>query len=344
MVQRSLDTNYTVIIEKYHRMKQWQMIIVVLLLCSGWLPPAAIRAERDRPVRIGALTASWGPTPMIVGLRDGLLELGYREDEDFVLGVRFTQGDLTALTDAARELISYEVDLIFASEDAAAIAARQATRHIPVGYTGVSNPVEMGLVRSFATPSGNVTGVTDFAFELTAKRLELFQKMMPNLQRILVPYDANSTTALAGVKAYRDAARRLGIVAVERPVRTMKEAQETLAQVHKGEVDGIVQWPSPALNIAGFILEATTQRGIPAIFAGSFWAERGALATYGPDFHKTGKQAARLVDKILKGANPATIPVEVNSNIEFIINLKTAQALGLTIPPEILFQATKVIH
>ncbi len=117
-----------------------------------------------------------------------------------------------------------------------------------------------------------------------------------------------------------------------------------LAQVRQGQIDGILPWPSSALNIQGFILEATTQRGIPAIFAGSFFAERGALATYGPDFHETGRQAARLVDKILKGAKPAEIPVEVNSKIEFAINLKTAKQLGITIPPIILYQATKVIR
>ncbi len=319
-------------------------IVLIALVVSGGLLSSVGAAERNRPIRIGALTASWGPTPMIVGLRDGLLELGYREDKDFVLGVRFTQGDLAALPEAARELVSYGVDLIFTSEDAPAIAAQQATRQIPIVFAAVTDPVGMGLVESFALPGGNVTGVTDLGLALSAKRLELFREIIPNLQRILVPYDINSATAPAAVKAYRDAAHRLGIVMLERPLRTMEEARATLAQLRLGEVDGILQWPSSALNISGFILEATAQRGIPAIFAGSFWAERGALATYGPDFHETGRQAARLVDKILKGAKPAEIPVEVNSKIEFVINLKTAKALGLTIPPSVLFQATKVIR
>ncbi len=319
-------------------------VTLVLFLVSCGLLPSLEAAERGRPIQIGALTASWGPTPMIVGLRDGLLELGYREDKDFVLGVRFTQGDLAALPEAARELVSYGVDLIFTSEDDPAIAAQQATCQIPIVFAAVTDPVGMGLVESFARPGGNVTGVTDLGFALSAKRLAVFREMIPNLQRILMPYDINSATAPAAVKAYRDAVHRLGIVMLERPLRTMEEARATLAQVRRGEVDGILQWPSSALNIPGFILEATAQRGIPAIFAGSFWAERGALATYGPDFHETGRQAARLVDKILKGAKPAEIPVEVNSKIEFVINLKTAKTLGLTIPPLVLYQATKVIR
>jgi putative ABC transport system substrate-binding protein len=216
--------------------KRCQTVVIMLLLCSGLFSPVIGRTERNRPIRIGALTAAWGPTPMIVGLRDGLLDLGYREDEDFVLGVRFTQGDLTALTDAARELVSYEVDLIFTSEDAPAIAAQHATRQIPIVFASVSDPVGMGLVQSFAQPGGNVTGVTDLSFELGAKRLELLREMVPNLQRTLVPYDANSATALATVKAYREAAHRLGIVMLERPIRTMEEARTTLAQVHEDEL------------------------------------------------------------------------------------------------------------
>ena len=202
----------------------------------------------------------------------------------------------------------------------------------------------MGLIRSFARPGGNVTGVTDLSLELSAKRLELFQELIPNLKRVLVPYDRNSESSLAAVKTYRDAAQRLGITILERPVATMEEARDALAQVRRSEIDGILQRPSASLNIQGFTLEATRQRGIPAIFSGSFLAERGALATYGPDFHESGRQAARLVDKIIKGTNPADIPVEANSQIEFIINLKTAKNLGLTIAPEVLFQADKLIR
>ena len=131
---------------------------------------------------------------------------------------------------------------------------------------------------------------------------------------------------------------------VEKPVQTEAEARAILDRVRKGEVDGLLQPRGSSLNIPGFVLEASAKRGIPSIFSGAFWVERGALASYGPDFYETGRQAARLVDKILKGASPAEIPVETNSKIEFAINLKTAKALGLTIPPLILFQATKVIR
>jgi putative ABC transport system substrate-binding protein len=310
-----------------------------MTLCAA----AVGAAEHGRPWRIGALTASWGPTPWMVGLRDGLLALGYRENEHFVIGVRFTQGDLAALPAAARELVQYGVDFIIATGAAEVRAAQLATTRIPI-LCRCEDPVELGVVQSFARPGGNVTGVTHLSIDLAPKRLQVFQELIPGLKRVLFPYNANDTQSVARATVYRDAARRLGIELVEKPVRTEAEAQATLAQVRQGEVDGILAPESTSLNLPGFVLEATVQRAIPTMFEAAFWVEQGALASYGPDYYDSGRQAARLVDKILKGANPAEIPVEVNSKIEFAINLQTAQQLGLTIPPEVLYQAHQLIR
>jgi putative ABC transport system substrate-binding protein len=318
--------------------------LIVLLFIEGVLLDIAMAAERERPFRIGMLTSSWGPTPQVVGLRDGLEALGYREDEDFVLGVRFTQGDITALPDAAHELVQYGVDLIFTSENHPPIAAQKATTEIPIVFTTVNDPVSLGLIESFARPGGNITGVTELYGNLGPKRMEVFADMLPGLKRILIPYDTADTIAVQELKAHREAARRLGIELVERGVRTQAEARKLLARVNTSNADGIVSFRCCSLNIPGFILEATSKQGVPAIFEARFWVERGALASYGPDYYTSGKQAARLVDKILKGANPADIPVEVNSKIEFAINLKTAKTLGLTISPEMLYRADKIIR
>ncbi len=328
------------------RGRQWQrMIIFLLLLVSAWLLPGGVCAgERNRPIRIGVLTPSWGPPPQVIGLRDGLLELGYTEGEQFVIGVRFTQGDITALLTAARELVKLGPDFIFAHRDGAAKAAKNATDRIPIVFVGVDDPVGIGLIKSFARPGGKITGVTDLRLELGPKRLEVFHEMVPGLKRVLYPYNPTDTYSVMGAKVYREAARRLGIELVEKTVRTEEEARVALAQVRKGEVDGILRPASPSLNIPGFILEAATQHAIPTMFNSTFWVERGALASYGPDEYETGRQAARLVDKILKGAKPAEIPVEVNTKIRFAINLKVAKALGLVIAPEVLYRANKVIR
>ena len=213
-------------------------IIAFVLVSGGLLTGSAGAEERTYPVKIGMLTESWGPTPAMVGLRDGLLELGYRENEQFVLGVRFTQGDLTALPAAARELVQYGVDLIFTSEDSPAKAAQMATTRIPIVFSYVSDPVGLGLIQSFAHPGGNITGMTGLYLELSPKRLEVFREIVPGLKRVLFLYDAADVDSVAEAKVYRDAAHRLGIVLVEKVVRTEAEAQATLAQVRKGETDG----------------------------------------------------------------------------------------------------------
>jgi putative ABC transport system substrate-binding protein len=319
--------------------------LVALLVSSRLLAGDVGAEERAQPVKIGVLTSSWGPTPQVVGLRDGLLELGYRENEQFVLGVRFTQGDLAALPAAAHDLVQYGVDIIFAENDDSAKAAQMATSRVPIVFTGGADPVGRGLIQSFARPGGNITGVTGLYLELSPKRLEVFHEIVPGLKRVLFPYDAADAHAVAAAKVYREAAHRLGIELTEKAVRTAGEAQATLAQTSKGEVDGILMPPfSLSLNIPGFILEATSQRAIPTMFNSAFWVEHGGLASYGPDLHEMGRQAARLVDKILKGANPAEIPVEVSPKVEFVINLKVAKALGLTIAPEVLYRADRIIR
>ena len=142
----------------------------------------------------------------------------------------------------------------------------------------------------------------------------------------------------------RAAARRLGITLMERAVHTQEEAQATLTTLQPGEVDGVLVPRCCALNIPGFILDATTQRGMPAMFESPFFVEHGGHASYGPDLYASGKMAARLVDKIRKGVAPAAIPMEVNPKIELVINLKAAQALGLTIAPEVLYRADRLIR
>jgi ABC-type uncharacterized transport system substrate-binding protein len=324
---------------------QWQIALIIFLVSNGLFGDSGAAAERARPIRIGVLTESWGPTPTAVGLRDGLLALGYRENEQFVLGVRFTQGDLAALPAAARELVQLGVDLIFISASVrAAKAAQMATDRIPIVFAGVGDPLGSGLVQSFARPGGNITGVTNLSLDLSPKRLELFRQTIPTLKRVLYPYNPADTYAMAELGVYRDAARRLGIELVEQTVHSEEEAQATLAQLEKGHVDGILSPDSLSFNVPGFVLEAVSLQAIPTMFAAAFWVEGGGLVSYGPDLYATGRQSARLVDKILKGVDPAEVPVEVSSTIEFAINLKVAKALGIAIAPEILYQADRLVR
>lgn len=316
----------------------------MFLVGSGFLIGGVGAAERGKPVRIGVLTESWGPTPHVVGLREGLKELGYREDKDFVIGVRFTQGDTAALPSAARELVARGVDILFAGGPTAANAAQMATKRVPIVFAEVPDPLGGGLIQSFARPGGNATGVTDLNIELGPKRLEIFSEMIRGMKRVLFPYDANDSYGVAEAKVYRDEARRLGLVLVEKPLKNHEEAQTGLARVRKNEFHGIVAPRSISLNIPGFVVEAASQRAIPTMFSTTFWPENGGLAAYGVALYESGRRAARLVDKILKGANPAEIPVEVNEKLELVINLKIAKAQGIKIAPEVLYRANRVIR
>jgi putative ABC transport system substrate-binding protein len=157
-------------------------------------------------------------------------------------------------------------------------------------------------------------------------------------------YDPADENSRAGVRIYREAARQLGLTLVERPVRSREEAQASLARVRKDEVDGIVSTSSMSLNLPGLVLEATSQQQVATMFNAAFWVEQGALAGYGPDFYESGRQAARLVEKIFKGESPASIPVETNPRVELAVNLKVASALKVQISPVALQRANRLIE
>ena len=315
--------------------------VFAFLLVSFFTTNAAVAAE---PVKIGVLNEGWGPTPASVGLRDGLKSLGYREGEQFVMGTRFTQGDAKALPAAARELLKAGSDILFTCGTNPSKAAQAVTTSVPIVFAeAVADPVGLGLVQSIARPGGNVTGVTDLLDELVPKRIELFKEMLPGLKRIVLVYDASAPGAKEAMRRNRDAARQVGITLIERAVKSEAEARATIAAARKSE-DGVISGGAMTFNIPGVVLDAALQQRIPTMFNASFFAERGALSSYGPDLYESGRQAARIMDKIIKGAKPATIPVEENSRIELVINVKAAKALGVAISPAAVQRATRIVE
>jgi putative ABC transport system substrate-binding protein len=240
--------------------------------------------------------------------------------------------------------VEQEIDILFTNNPAPAKAAQTATNRIPIVFYGAGDPIGLGLIKSFARPGGNITGVTDLDLELDSKRLEIFKEMIPGLTRVLLPYDKSEAFSIAQAKVYRESARRLKITLTEKAVLTQEEAEAAFDGIRKNEVQGIVVPRSLSFNIPGLAVKATSRQRIPTMFFGPWYVEQGGLASYGPDFYESGRQAARLVDKILRGTNPREIPVEVNNNIEFVVNLKIATALGIKIVPEVLYRATRVIR
>jgi len=305
----------------------------------------ALAQRPARLIQIGALTESWGPTPAIIGLRDGLVALGYREDKDFTIGIRFTQGESGGLLTAARELVRRGADIIVTTEGGnTAQAAKLATNRIPIVFIGGGDPVQLGLVQSLARPGGNLTGIASLDIELAPKRLEIFRELVSGLRRVLLVYDATSKSAGEQIEPYRAAARSLGLTLVERPVRSQEEAGAIISGLRKGDVDGIFAPRVLSLNIPGFIVATAVTSTIPTMFQARFFAEQGGLASYGATDAELGRQAARLVDRILKGSKPADLPVEQPTKFELVINLKTAKSLGLTIPRPLMQRADQLIE
>ncbi len=331
-------------IQKRPRGLKWLALCAMFLIVSGLFPGGSRAAERDRPVRIGVLTEGFGPTTGTVGLRDGLKELGYRENKDFFIGVRFTQGDTSALPEVARELVEQGVDILFTEGRSPAKAAQMATKTIPIVFAGGGDPIGLGLIQSFSRPGGNITGISELDLELGPKRLEIFKVIIPGLKRVLFPYSAIDPYSVSEAKMHRQAARNLKIELIEKAVRTEDEVKAVLTNLKKGDIHGIVSPRPMTLNIPGYVREAGSRLSMPTMFASTFFAENGGLASYTPLTYESGRMAARLVDKILKGESPGEIPVEANHKIELVINLRVAKALGIKIAPEVLYRANRVIR
>jgi putative ABC transport system substrate-binding protein len=311
---------------------------ILVLLCAA--PALAL----DRPVRIGVLTPAWGPPGGLDRLVEGLIDLGYRENEDFVIGVRFTQGDISALPAAAKAMVEDGVDVLIADNEPAVKAVQQATSTHPIIFMGVGDPTGRGLIASYNRPGGNVTGVAGLDLEVSGKRLQLFRDLIPGLKRVLLPYDKHNNYDAAQAELYRAAAQRLRIELVDRPLESEKQARAALAEARKGTIDGMIAPQDVSLNIPGLVLEFGQKEGIPAMFASSVYLAGGGIASYGGSRDAAGRQAARLIDKIIRGADAAGLPVETVQSLEFVINLKTAEGLGLAIPREVLFQADRIIR
>ena len=296
-------------------------------------------------MRIGGLTVSWGWTPGLVGLREGFLELGYREGEDFVIGVRFTGGDVAGLEAAARDLLAQGADILV-------FGRGRPLRWPPLPpQLGSPSSWQPAAIRCdegwpIATPAlaaispASPTSVSI----LPPSAWRCSGRSSPGLRRVLFAYDSADRSSGAEAAAYRDWAHRLGLTLVERPIRGRVAAEALFSKLKRGEVDGMLGPHSLTSNIPGLVFEAASRLAVPAMFVELFYVEQGGLANFGPNSHASGRQAARLVDKIIKGSKPATIPIEVSSKIEFAINLKAAQALGLVIPREVLYQADRIIQ
>jgi putative ABC transport system substrate-binding protein len=308
--------------------------------------PAVTRAQQAGKVdRIGFLSLGSGPTAPVT-FREGLRELGYVEGRNLIIEYRWAAGKAERLPEMAAELVRLKVEVIVGVTTPGIEAARRATSTIPIVMAAVADPVGSGLVASIARPGGNVTGLTLMSTELVGKRLQLVRELLPKATRVAVlAYHGYTSATRPYLEQMRAAAQQMGVQLV---VQEVKEAGDlpgafTAMQRERAQALDVRGSPFSAQN-AKRIVELAAHHRLPAMYDTRSFVEAGGLVSYGPSVPEMFRRAAFYVDRILKGAKPADLPVEQPTKFELVINLKAAKALGLTIPPALLVRADQVIQ
>lgn len=281
--------------------------------------------------------------PALAPLRESLQRLGYEDGKSIHLDYR-NQADEEAARRTARAFVRERVDLIVAFENQAIRAAQAATSDIPVIFAHVSDPVAAGFVTSLARPGSNLTGVADYVGELQDKRIQILGEIV-RLRRLLVLVDPTDPATARLMADLTRVAPQLKVQLVERRATTEADITKIFASLKKGEVDGaVIISPKLVTNFPSLILRLSLARQIPLAHHRKALVEQGALFSYGPNFLEVGQAIAAYIDRILKGARPADLPVQQAGRLDLVINLKTARALGLTVPPSLLLRADQVIE
>jgi putative tryptophan/tyrosine transport system substrate-binding protein len=317
--------------------------LATLALALLVTPLAAEAPPAGKVPRIGFLAP--GPTPMnVAALREGLRELGYVEPTNLILEARWGDGRLDRLPELAADLVRFGIDVIVTDSTAAALAAKEATATIPIVMgTGSSDPVGRGLAASIARPGGNVTGLT--LPSLNGKRLELLKEAVPSLTRVAYIWNPANPGGQNDVRNAEAAARTLGLQLHPLGVKSDGDLDAAFARAGRDGVRGLVVMADFVLyGLRGRIVELAAQYRLPGIYETKAFVEAGGLLAYGVNVPANFRRAAALVDKILKGAKPADLPIESPARIELFVNLKAAKGLSLTIPPSVLARADEVIE
>jgi ABC-type uncharacterized transport system substrate-binding protein len=328
------------------RFRRRQFLIAASALLAA--PLAAEAQQAEKVYRIGVLGSSSRAAYLYLAeaLEQGLRDQGYVEGRNLILEYRFAEGRPERLPSMAAELVRLKVDLLVAPNNPHARAAMQATSTIPIVMYLAGDPVGEGLVSSLARPGGNITGLTlDVTLETWGKRLQFLKDLVPQISRVAVLWNSAFQPNTSRWKPTQDAARKLGVTLLSAEIREADDLDKAFATMVRGGAEGCLVFGDPATlalrnQIAGL---AATNR-LPAVYPWREGVDAGGLLAYGPDFRYLARRAAIYIDKILRGAKPGDLPMEQPTRFELIVSVKTAKALGLTIPPWFLAQADHVVE
>jgi ABC-type uncharacterized transport system substrate-binding protein len=279
------------------------------------------------------------------GFKAGMRELGYTEGKGYAIEQRFAQGDLARLPALVAELLALKVDVIVPSGTPAAVAARNATRELPIVIATVGDPVGNGLAATLRRPGGNVTGLTSINVELYTKRLDLLHQILPGMHRVGLLYNPDNPGAVLVLKQFESDCGKLGFKSIRAPARKAEEIAAAFMTLQRDKAQGLVVSNSSTNSAGrGSIIEHATKNRLPAIYGQSLAADAGGLISYAPNIPDQYPRAAAYADKIFKGAKPGDLPIEQPNKFETVVNLKTAKALGIKIPDIVMLRADRVIE
>jgi ABC-type uncharacterized transport system substrate-binding protein len=322
-------------------MKRRQFIALLGSAAAAW-PLAASAQQRPTKIpRIGIIDEA----PIWDNFRRGLNELGYVEGRDIAIEYRSARGQPDQLAAVASDLASLSVDVIVTSGSAATHAAQQATTMIPIVMIAIGDPVRAGFVRSLARPGGNITGNTILGTEMAAKRVQLLKEFIPSVSRVAFLWNPNNASHLAYLEEWRAVTPKLGVEALLVELNRSDQLEPAFAAMMRERPDALSMTADPFhLSHIGWIIDYVANNRLPAIYVVKENVAAGGLMSYGPSLPDLYRRAAGYVHKILQGTKPADLPVEQPVTFELAVNLKTANALGLTVPPTLLATADEVIE
>jgi putative ABC transport system substrate-binding protein len=326
----------------------WRSAVSLSLTSVLFLLCFSVEAQQPKPnARIGFLGATSAPVEAarIAAFRQGLRELGYEEGKNIIIEWRWADGILEELPVLAAELVHLNVDVLVAGGSTSTAAAKQATSKIPIVTAQVNDPVGSGLVASLARPGGNLTGLSTLVPEISGKRLEILKEVVPKLTRVAVFGDSTAPGNSQSIKETELAARPFKLQIEYHDVADSKQIEPSFRESVRERSDAILLLAAPVLISARNQITAITAKNrLPAIYPQKEYVNVGGLMSYGVSIVDLYRRTATYVDKLLKGSKPADLPIEQPSKFEFIINLKAAKQIGLTIPPNVLARADKVIR
>ena len=325
-------------------MKRREFIAATAYACAS---PALFGQSAGRTARIGYIALpSSTPNERLAAFKQGMRELGYVEGRNFVVEYRSAEGKYERYPALAADLVRLKVDVIVADEGTeATLAAKNATATIPIVFTTVNDPVASGMVASLGRPGGNLTGLTIQSPDTTAKRLQVLKEILPAARRFVVLVNPANSSAATWLKDLPPAARTLKLELTVIEARTSAELDEAFAAIARKPPDGLVLFDDALYLAESRRIAAAAQRlKLPTIGGATLYADNGVLMSYGPNRLDMLRRSASFVDKILKGAKPADLPIEQPSKFDLAVNVQTAKALGITMPQSVLLRAAKVIE